>query len=103
MQSRKSSARPRMQTNARCSKPSLVAPPRGATSRKSRRFGPTAGIGGEMSDYLRYLLDEETHVLKVEVASYDDDATALQWAEELCRDLPQTCETVEVWERDRFI
>lgn len=56
-----------------------------------------------MADYLCYLIDKEAHVLKVEVASCNDDAKALQWAEEVSRDCPPTCKVVEVWARDRFI
>jgi hypothetical protein len=56
-----------------------------------------------MADYRCYLLNGEAHILRVEVASHDTDEKALQWLEELCRDLPQTCAAIEVWQRDRLI
>lgn len=55
-----------------------------------------------MQPYRCYFLDGADHVVKVASSECPDDASAMRWADDLCRH-PDNDYRTEVWCRDRMI
>jgi hypothetical protein len=49
-----------------------------------------------MQSYRCYVLDDEHHIVKVEVSDCADNDSALRWAKTIARQNP-ACHSVELW------